>query len=168
MNCYLPVAKNRSSVLQHRGVTDDIAKFIKKHKHVIITGDLNGWLHSHNLHKVPANSPQFQQGLNLSNLATNCNLKILDKDPQAQTRVDSAGNGTTVDYFMYRGVCLGKQSVSPFIPGTDHRAISTQILHVKKPKARSKRKLVRPVHKLTSDNELRHAYRDNLESKFEK
>ena len=164
-NCYLPVAK-RGNVDLHQSSLDKLSAHIKGNMPVIITGDMNGWIKTHNSHKTEwkNNKPPIIQGRQLEQFASKHSLEILNKEPKENTRIDSRGNQSTLDYFLYKNLQLGPQLISASIDKTDHRAITTTIINTKKPHTRRKpSKLQRPVHKLHEDNELRHNYREALE-----
>ena len=155
INCYLPVS-NGNNKIRHENALKNIEKYITNH--CIITGDMNGWIHSHN-------GRLNEHGKNLDTFKATNNLDILPKKVGTHSRIDSRGHQTTVDYFLSKNVKLTPQITSGYIPSTDHRAITSSIKYSRKQRKRSKNKLIRPIHKLQNSSEHRHKYRDLLKER---
>ena len=130
-----------------------------------MNGWMNGWIRSHNTHRTIWNTPAAKQGEHLEGFARKMDLDILPIDPKENMRISNRGVQSTLDYFMHKNIALGPQTTSATITGSDHRAITTHILHCKKS---SKKKgndslvCIRPRRVLQEDPKARHAYRDEL------
>ena len=159
INLYLPVYSGNRNIKRHKKSLDNLSKSISHN--CIVMGDWNGWIADYN------NGKSNSHGLHIETFAAEHQMKIEPIDKWERTRFDHRGNGTTVDYIATKNTTLTKIEISPDIQGTDHRALSVEILHTKKYKIKHKKKLVRKLHLLNDDDAGRHKYRDLLDEYFE-
>ena len=170
LNAYLPVASNAANLKQHREDLRCLGNFSKSN--LILTGDLNGWIESHNLHMPWDNTwrkkPAAKHGSQLEDFILGHKLHLVEKEnPKLNTRA-AKGNQTTLDYFICNNVRTSKMKIGVPIIGSDHRPIFIDLLNLKKPRIRTPPVTIRKVHKLATDDKIRHAYRDKLKSKLPK